>query len=93
MFPSVQEIPISTGSPNIVLTCNLPECVWMISNDSDFISIDSYVIPELTDSYSKIFSLVRMTSSGVTGRRTGLKSDPAKLIGSIQLVRSNCTAP
>ena len=66
MFPVAQEIPILSGTRYIVLTCSLSECVWMISDDSDVITIDSYIIPEITDSFSRTFSLLRMTSTGVS---------------------------
>ena len=66
MFPSVQEVLIPTGTRYIVLTCSLPECVWMISVNSDVITIDNYIIPEISDSYSRIFALVRTTSSEVS---------------------------
>ena len=66
MFPVAQEISIPVGTKYIVLTCSLPECAWMISSDSDVITIDSYIIPEISDSYSRTFSLSRMTSNGVS---------------------------
>ena len=66
IFPSAQDVQIPAGTRNIVLTCSIPECIWKISNDSDIINIDSYVIPEIPDSYSRTFSLVRMTSTGVS---------------------------
>ena len=66
MFPSAQEILILTGTTNVVLTCSLPECIWMKSDESDVTTIDSYIIPEISDSYSKIFSLVRVTTDGVS---------------------------
>ena len=66
IFPSPQGVPIPTGTTNIVLTCNLPECIWMVSDDTDAITIDSYIIPEIYDSYNRTFSILRMTSSGVS---------------------------
>ena len=66
MFPSAQEILILTGTTNIVLTCSLPECIWMKSDESDVTTIDSYIIPEISDYYSKTFSLVRVTTDGVS---------------------------
>ena len=66
IFPSAQDVQILAGTRNIVLTCSIPECIWKISNDSDIINIDSYIIPEIPDSYSRTFSLVRMTSTGVS---------------------------
>ena len=38
----------------------------MISDESDFITVDSYIIPEISDSYSRTFSLMRMTSNGAS---------------------------
>ena len=66
IFPSAQPVPILTSTRYIVLTCNLPKCVWKLSNDPDVITIDSYIIPEISDSYSRTFSLMRMTSNGVS---------------------------
>ena len=66
MFPSAQVVPILTGTRYIVLTCSLAECVWMVSDDSDVIPIHSYIISEILDSYNRTFSLLRMTSSGVS---------------------------
>ena len=66
MFPSAQELQIPIGTANIVLTCSLPECIWMVSDDTDVIIIDSYIIPEIYDSYNRTFSILRMTSSGVS---------------------------
>ena len=66
MFPSVQELPIPTGTTNIVLTCSLLECNWMKSDESGVTTIDSYIIPEISDSYSRTFSLLRMTTDGVS---------------------------
>ena len=66
VFPSAQEVPILAGTRYIVLTCNLPECVWKISNDPNVITIDSYIIPEISDTYSRTFSLLRMTSNDIS---------------------------
>ena len=66
IFPSPQEIPILTGTRYIVLTCSLPECLWMISNDPNVITIDSYIIPEISESYDRTFSLMRVTSTGIS---------------------------
>ena len=66
VFPSAQEVPIRAGTRYVVLTCNLPECVWKISNDPNVISIDSYIIPEISDTYSRTFSLLRMTSNDIS---------------------------
>ena len=68
VFPSPQDIPILSGTKYIMLTCNLPECVWMITNESDVIMMtsDSYIIPEISHSYSGNFSLLRNTSTGVS---------------------------
>ena len=66
VFPSAQEVPILAGTRYIVLTCNLPECVWKISNDPNVITIDSYIIPEISDTYSGTFSLLRMTSNDIS---------------------------
>ena len=66
MFPSAQEVLILTGTRYIVLNCSLPECIWKISDDSDVITNDSYIIPEITESFSRTFSLLRMTSTGVS---------------------------
>ena len=66
MFPSAQEVPILTGTTNIVLTCSLPECVWVTSDGSDVIINASYTIPEISESYSKNFSLLRVTSNAVS---------------------------
>ena len=65
MFPSAQALPIKTGTIYVVLTCGLPECAWMTSNDSDVIRIYSYIIANIPDSYSRTFSLMRMSSKGV----------------------------
>ena len=64
-FPSSQEVLILTGTANIILTCSLLECVWLISDDSDVITNASYIIPEIYKSYSENFSLLRVTSNGV----------------------------
>ena len=63
-FPTAQEVAILTGTKTIVLTCNLPECVWKISDDSDTISVRTYVITEIY-SYNRTFSLMRETSNGI----------------------------
>ena len=64
-FPTAQEVAILTGTRIIVLTCNLPECVWKISDDSDTISVRTYVITEIYASYNRTFSLMRETSNGI----------------------------
>ena len=65
-FPSPQGVPIPTGTTNIVLTCSLPECICMKSDESGVTTIDNYIIPEISDSYSRTFSLVRVTTDGVS---------------------------
>ncbi|KAI6658177.1 Macrophage mannose receptor 1 [Oopsacas minuta] len=66
MFPSPKVISIPLGTKDITLTCSLPECVWIIPNQKDTITTSTYSIPELSSTNSGIFSLIRLTGSGVT---------------------------
>ncbi|KAI6657349.1 RyPTPR4a [Oopsacas minuta] len=63
MFPSPQVISILQGTKDITLTCSLPECEWMISNQEDTMIKSTYIIPQLT--FSENISLIRSTSYGV----------------------------
>ncbi|KAI6647147.1 Receptor-type tyrosine-protein phosphatase C-like [Oopsacas minuta] len=65
LFPSPQVISIHQGTKDITLTCTLPECVWMISNEKDTIIASTYSISEIPSNFKETFSLVRSTSSGV----------------------------
>ena len=40
---------IPTGTTNIVLTCSLPECICMKSDESGVTTIDNYIIPEISE--------------------------------------------
>ena len=66
IFPSAQEIGILVGTTDVVLTCSLSQCIWMVSNEENAITMQTYTIPAINDSYNADISLMRMTDVGVT---------------------------
>ena len=66
IFPSPQKISILVGTTDVILTCSLSECIWMISNEASVTTMQTYTIPTITDSYNADISLMRMTDIGVT---------------------------
>ena len=66
IFPSAQEIGIFVGTTDVILTCSLSECIWKVSNEASVITMQTYTIPTITDSYNADISLMRMTDIGVT---------------------------
>ena len=66
IFPSAQEISIIMGTTDVMLTCSLSECVWILSDPASVITIQTYTIPEITDSYNVNISLMRRTSTGTS---------------------------
>ena len=66
IFPSAHEISILVGTTDVILTCSLSECIWMISNEASVITMQTYTIPTINDSYNADISLTRMTDIGVT---------------------------
>ena len=66
IFPSPQQIGIHVGTTDVILTCNLSECIWIISNEASVITMQNYTIPAINDSYNADISLMRMTDIGVT---------------------------
>ena len=76
MFPFAQELNIPVGVTNIILTCNLAECVWNISNEGNNITTDSYTISEISYKQSTNISLMRVTIIGVATGLLGVASNP-----------------
>ena len=66
IFPSAQQISILLGTTDVILTCSLSECIWMISNEASVITMQTYTIPTINDSYNVDISLMRITDMGVT---------------------------
>ena len=66
IFPSAQQVSIHLSTTDVMLTCNLSECIWMISNEESVITMQTYTIPAINDSYNADISLMRMTDIGVT---------------------------
>ena len=48
-----------------MLSCNLSECVWIISNEASVITMPTYTISANIESYNANISLMRVTNSGV----------------------------
>ena len=62
-YPSPHRISIPESTKDIKFTCNLPECVWIISSHNYTITTSSYNIQELTQESNGIISLFVMTST------------------------------
>ena len=65
IFPSAQKINILVGTTDVMLTCSLSQCIWMVSNEASVITMQIYTIPAINDSYNADISLMRMTDTGV----------------------------
>ena len=65
IFPSAQQVSILLGTTDVMLTCNLSECIWIVSNEASVITMQTYTISVITDSYNADISLMRMTDIGV----------------------------
>ena len=65
IFPSPQEISIIVGTTDVILTCSLSECIWMVSNEASVITMQTYTIPAVANSYNADISLMRMTDIGI----------------------------
>ena len=66
IFPSAQEIGIFVGTTDVILTCSLSECIWIVSNEESVITMQAYTIPAINYSFNVDISLMRMTDTGVT---------------------------
>ena len=66
MFPSPQQIPIPEGTRDVMLTCNLAQCMWMIQlkNRNDTVTKSAYIIPIFSEESEGIYSLMKETNSG-----------------------------
>ena len=66
MFPSPQQITIDGGTQDVMLTCNLPQCMWMIqlNNRNDTVTMSPYTIPSFGEENEGNYSLMRKTNSG-----------------------------
>ena len=65
IFPSAHEIGILVGTTDVMLNCSLSKCIWMISNEASVITMQTYTIPAINDSYNVNISLMRMTDADV----------------------------
>ena len=66
IFPFAQELSIPVGVTNIILTCNLAECVWNVNNEENAITTDTYIIPEISYRQGLNVSLIRMTINTIS---------------------------
>ena len=62
-YPSPHRISIPESTKDIKFTCNLPECVWIISSHNYTITTSSYNIQELTPELNGTISLFVTTST------------------------------
>ena len=66
MFPSPQQITIPEGTRDVMLTCNLTQCMWMIQlkNRNDTVTKSAYIIPIFSEESEGSYSLMKETNSG-----------------------------
>ena len=66
MFPSPQQIPIQEGTRDVLLTCNLPRCMWLVQlkNSTYTIMRSPYSIPIFGLESEGNYSLIRETDAG-----------------------------
>ena len=66
MFPSPQQITIPEGTRDVMLTCNLTQCIWMIQlkNRNYTVTMSPYIIPIFSEESEGSYSLMKETNTG-----------------------------
>ena len=66
MFPSPQQVTIPEGTQDVMLTCNLTQCMWMIQlkNRIDIVTMSPYIIPIFSEESEGSYSLMKETNTG-----------------------------
>ena len=67
MFPFPQLVQISEGIRDILLTCNVTQCMWLIQlkNETYTVVMSPYSIPIFGEENEGNYSLIRETNSGI----------------------------
>ena len=66
MFPSPQQVTIPEGTRDVMLTCNLTQCMWMVQlkNRNYTVEMSPYNIPIFDEEKEGNYSLIRVTNTG-----------------------------